>query len=100
MISIIKIFTRTKLLSTIKEKHGQDTLHEVRAYERLCKRHEKANCDLQFLLTCKRERLCPNFARPKLSIKADPKTKGKIGRIVVETEIRNKHNAKKELSKK
>ena len=100
IIFIIKIFARTNLFSTIKEKHGQDTLHDVRAYERLCKRYEKANCDLRFLLTCKREKLNPNFARPKLSIKADFKTKQKIGRIVVETEIRNKHNAKKELRNK
>ena len=100
IIFVIKIFARSNLFNTIKEKHGQETLHDVRAYERLCKRYEKANCDIKFLLTCKKENLCPNFAKSRLSIKTEPKIKKKIGRLIVETEIRNKHNGKRELKTK
>jgi len=94
------LFARSKLFKHIKEKYGQDTLRGVRAYERLCKRHEKASCDLKFLLTCKIEKLCPKFAQPNLSIKTSYKVKEKIGKVIVEAEILNKHNAKKELKRK
>ncbi len=45
------------------------TLRGVRNYERLLRRQAKLRCDLSFLLTCKKEKLTPNFAKPKLSIK-------------------------------
>ena len=99
LIFLIKLFARAKLFSIIREKYGQDILRAVRAYERLLKRHEKLQCDLKFLLKCKKERLCPNFATPNLSIKVNAKVKRKICRIILETEINNKHNIRKTLRK-
>ena len=88
---IIKILARSNIFKTIRGKHGLNTLRGVRNYERLLKRQTKLRCDLSFLLTCKREKLTPNFAKPKLSIKTNSNATKNIGKIILENEIRNKH---------
>ena len=55
--------------------------------------------DLDFLLTCKREKLIPTFARPKLSIGGDGRLRSKVAKLIIGTEIRNKHAKKKLLRK-
>ena len=100
IIFIIKILARSKLFNVIREKHGQDTLRAVRYYERQLRRLEKLKDDLRFLLKCKKEHLTPNFAKPRFSIKTDRKTTAKIGRIILETEIGNKHKTKKKIEEK
>ena len=100
LIFVIKILARSKLFNIIRERHGQDTLKAVRHYERQLKRHAKLKCDLSFLLTCKREQLIPNFARPKFSVKMDKKTLRKVGKIILEKEIGNKHKEKTKIGEK
>ena len=100
IIFIIKILARSKLFNVIREKHGQDTLRAVRYYERQLRRLEKLKDDLRFLLKCKKEHLTPNFAKPRFSIKTDRKTTARIGRIILETEIGNKHKTKKKIEEK
>ena len=97
-IFIIKIFARSKLFSILREKHGLDTLRAVRNYERQLKRQAKLRCDLCFLLSCKKENLTPNFAKPKFSIKTNKNVSRRIGKIILETEIGNKHKAKKKIN--
>ena len=94
---IIKLLAQTNIFNTIKEKHGLYTLRAVRNYERLLKRQAKARCDIPFLLNCKKECLSPTFARPKLSIKATSKLCSKITKLIVETELENKHRKKKKM---
>jgi hypothetical protein len=94
---ILKLLARTNLFTNIREKHGLSTLHAVRNYERLLKREAKIQLDLKFLLTCKKEGLSPTFARPKLSIKETTKLRNKITKIIIETEIANKHQTKKKI---
>ena len=96
-IFILKFLARTNIFNHIREKHGLNTLRSVRRQERLLKRHEKLKLDINFLLTCKRESLTPNFAQPKLSIKSNARVRKKIGNLILETEINNKHRMKKEL---
>ena len=96
-IFMIKLLARTNVFNSLREKHGLDTLRGVRKYERLLKRQAKLKLDLTFLLTCKKERLIPNFASPKFSIKTNPKTTRKIGRMIVETEIGNKHRMRNKI---
>ena len=100
LIFIIKILARSKLFNTIREKHGLDTLRAVRNYERQLKRQAKLKCDLSFLLTCKKEQLTPNFARPRFSIKMNKNASRRIGKIILETEIGNKHKAKNKIKEK
>ena len=96
-IFLIKILARSNIFNTLKEKHGLNTLRAVRNYERLLKRQAKLKCDLRFLLTCKKENLTPNFARPKFSIKTTTKIAKKIGRTILEHEIGNKHQTKNKI---
>ena len=96
-IFIIKIYARTNLFNITKEKYGHDTLRLVRRYEKLCVKLGKLNSDLKFLLCCKNEKLTPTFARPKLSIYTTKNIKSKIARVIIQTEIQNKHRLKKQL---
>lgn len=91
---IIKLLAQNHLFKYLKEKHGQDTFLLCRKYEKLCVRQEKTKDDLRFLLKCKHEKLLPVFARPKLSIKTDYKTKCSIAKLIIQTELKNKHRIK------
>ena len=64
-------------------------LGECRSYERLTIRQDKIICGLKFLVSCRKEKLIPKFAKPKISIKAPKKVKLKIGQLIVQTEIKN-----------
>jgi len=50
-------------------------------------------------LKCKREGLIPIFARPKLAINVPQKTRRKIAKLIIETEINNKQKVKIEVKK-
>ena len=62
-------------------------------------RLEKIDCDLTFLLRCKKSNVIPKFAKPKLSIYASQKVKQKIGRTIIDAELNNKHKNKKKVKK-
>ena len=81
----------------IREKYGHESLQLVRKWERKCIKLEKLKCDVKFLLKCKKERLIPTFARPKFSIKTNPKVTVKVSQLILETEIQNKYKLKKTL---
>ena len=97
---ILKLLSRKNLFNNIKEKHGNETVRLCRQLEKSTIKYGKVKMDLDFLLTCKKENLIPAFAKPKLSIAADRKLRLKIAKLIVKTEIKNKHGIKKELSKK
>ena len=100
VIFIIKILAQPGLFKYIKEKYGHNVMQQCRSYERLCTRKQKLVSDLEFLVKCKREGLIPVFARPKLSIDVPHKTREKISKLILESEINNKHKIKNELNKK
>ncbi|XP_057310566.1 uncharacterized protein LOC130648530 [Hydractinia symbiolongicarpus] len=92
-------YARINIFNRIQDKYGHDTLRLVRRYEKLGIKLGKINCDLQFLLACKKEQLITTFARPKLSIYATNKVKLKIANIIFQTEIQNKHRERNGLKK-
>ena len=49
---------------------------------------------------CKRNKLKPTFAKPKISIKGDNPTKRKVTNTILEAELKNKHRTKKSLQKR
>ena len=71
-------------------------LQLCRAWGKNIIQHEKVCDDIKFLLCCKKEGLLPLFAIPKLSINGNWYLKWKIAKLIIETEIRNKH--KKDLN--
>ena len=94
---LIKIWSQKPIYTYIREKIGTETLRQCRVFEKTVLRYEKLLLDLKFLLTCKKESLVPVFAKPKLSIKENPKLRKKIAQIIIKTEIKRKHGKKKEL---
>ena len=96
IIFIIKFLARN-VFNIIRVKYGLESLRTARKWEKLNLPHEKINCDLKFLLRCKRDNIIPKFAQPKLSIYASYKIKRKIAKTIIEAEITNKHREKKKV---
>ena len=96
-IFCIKLYARINTHCYILEKYGQEILNISRKIEKLTIKLEKIKHDLKFLVICKKEKLIPTFARPKLSIHVERKIKVKIAKIIIETEMKNKHRKKNEL---
>ena len=58
----------------------------------------KIEADISFIKACKAEQLIPTFTKVKLSIKsANRKLQYTMARLVMEGEIKDKHNSKKKL---
>ena len=96
---LIKILSRRNIFNDIKEKHGNETGRLCRQLEKSTTKLNKLNMDLNYLLTCKKEKLIPTFAKPKLSIGGGVQFRSKIARLIIGTEIKNKHQKKKLLRK-
>ena len=94
---LIKIYSRNHIFKYIKQKHGNDTQRLCRSYEKLRIRYEKCRDDLDFLLSCKKERLVHTFAKPKLSIEGNEKLRKDIAYLIIKTEITNKHKIKNQI---
>ena len=100
ILFIIKLYARNNTFKYIKEKHGKDFIKIVRSYESLKTRYMKVKADIKFVKSCKRENLTPTFAMVNLAIKnGSKKLKLRIARIVMESEMQNKHYEKKKLKK-
>ena len=83
----------------IKGKYGQRILKDARLLETIRSKLTKVKCDIEFLNTCKRNILCPTFARPKFAIKISINIKKKITMTIISEEIKYKHKKKKLLGK-
>ena len=94
---VIKIFSRKNLYTHIREKHGNETLRQCRGLEKATLKYEKLCYDLRFLLVCKKERLVPTFAKPKLSITVNDKIRKDVALLLIKAEIKNKHRLKNQL---
>ena len=94
---LIKIYSRKPLYTYIKEKHGIETLRLCRGFEKNIIQHEKILCDLRYLLACKKDGLVPIFARPKLSIPVGDRTRRDVAKLIIKTELKNKHKLRNKL---
>ena len=61
--------------------------------------YEKTLHDLRYLLICKKDGLIPTFAKPKLSIQADIRARRDIAKLIVKTELKNKHRLRNKLKR-
>ena len=60
----------------------------------------KVQANIKCIKSCKKENLIPTFAKVSLAIKsASRKLKLRLARIIMESEIENKHHEKKRLNK-
>ena len=97
---LIKLIALKDIFNQICGKYGQATLKLARNTEQTRIKIRKLKDDIKFLLVCKRNELLPKFARPKFATKMDWKTRKRIGRTIIDAELKNKHQRMKELKRK
>ena len=100
MLFITKLYARSNVFKLIKKKHGQDVFTAVRNYEKVKTKLMKVDQDIKFIKSCEKEHLVPTFAKFNLSIKSGSyKLKCKISKLMMQTELENKHQEKRKLRK-
>ena len=99
---IIRLYAHKNIFQYITEKHGQDTTTLSRSIEKKRTKLKRIKSDLNFLITCKRNKLIPTFAKPKISIKTNYALRWNIWNIaiaIIDAEIRNKQRKQSRLKK-
>ena len=70
----------------------QDTVKVIHLFEKLKSKYVKLQADIDFIECCKREAIKPTFTKFNLSIKSGGyKLKKKVAKLVMDTEIADKH---------
>ena len=96
----IKLCARNNIFKHITKKHGHDLIKVIRDFEQKETKFEKLVANIAFIKLCKKEQLIPTFAKVNVSIWNNTyKLKRKIARLVMETELQNKHREKRILRK-
>ena len=96
---LIRLYARRNIFQHITEKYGQNTTKLARSIERKRTKLGRIKSDLTFLTTCKRNKLIPTFAKPKISIKINKSIRWKIASTILDAEIRNKQKKRSRLTK-
>ena len=97
---IIKLYARDNVFKHIKKKHEHNLIKALRDFEQKKAKFEKLVADIAFIKLCKKEQLIPSFAKVNVSIRnGTDKVKRKIARLMMETELKNKHREKRKLRK-
>ena len=92
ILFIIKLYAQNNIFKHIKKKHGHDLIKVVRDFEQKKTKFKKLVADIAFIKLCKKEQLIIIFAKVNVSIRNGTyKLKRKIARLVMETELENKH---------
>ena len=97
---LIKILALKNIFNIISGKYGQSKLKLARNTEQTRMKIRKIKDDIKFLSVCKRNELIPKFARPKFAVRMDKKTMKRIGKSIIEAELRNQHGKLKMLKRK
>ena len=96
---LIKLYAHKNIFQLIAEKYGQDTTTLSRLIEKKRTKLRRIKNDLRFLTTCKRNKLIPTFAKPKISIKVNFSIRFKIAATIIDAEIRNKQKKQNRLKR-
>ena len=100
ILFLIRLYARIYIFKLIEEKYGRIGIKVARSIEIYRTKLSKSKCDIDFLLTCKRNNLIPTFARTKLAVKVNFKLRNKMSRQIIEAELKNKHRKKNILLNK
>lgn len=101
ILFIIKTYASLDIFKYIEKKHGQEIRQKIKTLEKLLIKATKVQCDIDFIKSCKKENLIPNFSEVKIAIKsANNKLQLRIARMILETELQNKHYERKKLKTK
>ena len=96
---LMKLRARIPIFKYITEKYGQQTIDLTRSIERKRTKLKKIKCDLTFLATCKRNKLIPTVAKPKISIAINPATRWKLASTIIDAELKNQQRKQGRLMK-
>ena len=95
ILFLYKLYDNINIFMHIEEKYGQLEIKLTKIIKKQHTKITKIKCDVNYLLYCKRHGLIPHFARPKSAVKINKYLRDKIGRQILDADIRNKHRIKK-----
>ena len=100
ILFIIKLYARNNILKHIKNKSGYNLIKVVRDFEQKKTKFKILVADIGFIKLCKKTQLIPTFANVNASIgNRKYRLKRKVSRLVMQTELQNKHREKRKLRK-
>ena len=97
ILFLLKLYACLNIFKHIEEKYGQKEIKLARIIQKQRSCITKIQYDIKYLLSCKQNRLIPLFARLKFLIKISYYLCKKIGREILEAEIKNKYWKKRTL---
>ena len=100
ILFLIKLYAQKNIFNVIHGKYGQNTTTLARKNEQRRLKMEKIKQDIKFLQTCKRNNLSPTFVKPKYAVKLNLKTRKRITKMIIESELTNKHKELTELQRR
>ena len=80
ILFLLKLYASINIFRHIEEKYGQKEIKLARVIQKQRSRITKIECDIKYLLFCKRNNSTPLFARQKFSIRISYYLRNKIGR--------------------
>ena len=100
ILFIIKLYARNNILKHIKNKSGYNLIKVVRDFEQKKTKFKILVANIAFIKLCKKAQLIPTFANVNASIRNRKyRLKRKVSRLVMQTELQNKHREKRKLRK-
>ena len=100
ILFLVRLYARIYIFKLIEEKYGRIGIKVARSIEIYRTKLSKIKCDIDFLLTCKRNNLIPTFARTKSAVKVSFQLRNKTSQQIIDAELKNKHRKKKILLNK
>ena len=98
-IFIIKLVAQINIFNYLKLKHGRITLSIIRKLEQSKYKLVKIKEDIKFIKTCQTDNLKPKFTRINVAINNNRKLQQRIRKLILQTELNNKHTEKRILLK-
>ena len=97
ILFLFKLYAQKNVFNLIRGKYGQHYTKTARLVETIRTKIAKLKLDIKFIITCKRDKLIPTFAKPKIVVKLNFRTRWKITQAILDAELQNKYNQKKKL---
>ena len=100
LLFLKELYARNNIFKYIKKKHGHDLIKAARDFEQKKTKLEKLVADIEFIKLWKKEQLNPTFSKVNVSMRNGTyKLKRRILRLVMQTELQNKHQEKRKFRK-
>ena len=96
LLVAMKLLAQINSSKYIEKKHGRLVLENVRSLDKIKRKYK----DINLIKTYQKEDRKPTFAKVKLAIKSgNKKIQQKMTRIIMNTELQQKHREKRKLKR-